>query len=214
MLELLAQTLPARRLLDAGCGDGRYLAAVAGQAELTGVDISERILATAAMSVADAGADATLVRANIEQLPFADCAFDRVLSVQVIEHLVAPELGLSELARVLEPDGLLVLSTDNTHARLSAALNLPRRVVVSATGLRGRHRRIEFPHVSFTCDDVERLVASAGLELVHLETFRVHFDALFGPRSLRALAWLDERLPSGRWGDLIAVVARKPLQEA
>ena len=72
LLELVAGTLPAPSLLDAGCGDGRYLAGIAQLADaperLAGVDISERILATAEQTLARVGASAVLVRATSYQL--------------------------------------------------------------------------------------------------------------------------------------------------
>lgn len=110
LLELVAGTLPAPSLLDAGCGDGRYLAGIAQLADaperLAGVDVSERILATAEQTLARVGASAVLVRANLESLPLPDGSFERVLCAQAIEHLRAPELGVAELARVLAPGGL------------------------------------------------------------------------------------------------------------
>jgi ubiquinone/menaquinone biosynthesis C-methylase UbiE len=98
MTALVGATFPAESLLDAGCGDGRFLAAIARlsdrPARLVGCDISERILQTAAAAVAEQGGAAEFVRANLEQLPFPDSSFDRVLSVQVIEHLLDPPAGI------------------------------------------------------------------------------------------------------------------------
>ena len=215
MIELLSTTFPAESLLDAGCGDGRYLAALRGlptrPERLVGVDISERILETAARTASEAGVEAQFVRANLERLPFPDASFQRVLSVQVIEHLLDPQLGVGELARVLEPGGRLVLSTDNAHAWVSGALNLPRTAAVAALRRRGRRRLVEFPHASFTCVDVERMISGAGLKVERIETFRLHLDgAKAASRATQVLARIDSSLPLGHLGDLIAAVARKP----
>ena len=105
IVALVSEQLPARNLLDAGCGDGRFLAAISrlprAPERLAGCDISGRILETAAETVAREGSAAEFVPANLERLPFPDEAFDVVLCVQVIEHLVAPQLGVDQLARVL-----------------------------------------------------------------------------------------------------------------
>ena len=48
-------------------------------------------------------------------MPYADASFDAVVSGWVLEHLPDPRPGLRELARVLRPDGkLLLLATEDT----------------------------------------------------------------------------------------------------
>ena len=215
LLELVAGTLPAPSLLDAGCGDGRYLAGIAQLADaperLAGVDISERILATAEQTLARVGASAVLVRANLESLPLPDGSFERVLCAQAIEHLRAPELGVAELARVLAPGGLLVLSTDNARNYLTKGLNLPRSAAVRALRLNGRRRLVDFPHASFTRAEVSALVSDCGLTVERLETFRMHLQAPLGrPTATMFLNALDRRSPRHPWGDIVVVVARKP----
>jgi ubiquinone/menaquinone biosynthesis C-methylase UbiE len=214
MTALVAETFPAESLLDAGCGDGRFLAAVARRpnrpARLVGCDISERILQTARETVAREGATAEFVRANLEALPFADEAFDRVLSVQVIEHLLDPPAGIAELARVLQRGGTLVLSTDNSRNHVSRVLNLPRTVLVRALRIRGRRTKVSFPHTSFTREEVMSAVESSGLAIVHEETFRFHLDGVSAAPVQRLLNAIDDVSPVHGWGDILAVVARKP----
>jgi 2-polyprenyl-3-methyl-5-hydroxy-6-metoxy-1,4-benzoquinol methylase len=196
---LLEQHLPCDALLDAGCGDGRYLAAVArarGAARVVGTDISERILDTA--RTAAAPFEPELVRANLESLPFADGQFDVVLCSQVIEHLLDVDAGLRELARVLRPKGTLILTTDNARNLVTRTLYLGR--------LR-RHAGFDFPHRDFEVDDLRQRLRAAGLDVVAAETFR--FSA---PRGIgqRVLDRLDALLPRHGVGDIIAVVARRP----
>jgi SAM-dependent methyltransferase len=48
---------------------------------------------------------------DIENMTFADASFDAVLCIQVLEHVADPFAAARELARVLRPDGRLLLTT-------------------------------------------------------------------------------------------------------
>lgn len=121
--DLLLSELPCERFLDAGCGNGIYLRELGTLPQpprtVVGVDISARSLEAARQTIGVGGIDPALVQANLELLPFADGSFDVILSTQVIEHLLDPERGARELARVLAPGGTLVISTDHDRALVS-----------------------------------------------------------------------------------------------
>jgi ubiquinone/menaquinone biosynthesis C-methylase UbiE len=201
--------LPCDAFLDAGCGDGRYLAALDAELpdRVAGVDISQRILDTARERVARAD----LRRTTLESLPFADGEFDLVLSSQVIEHVLFPSTAVRELTRVLRPAGRLVISTDNARNRVSKVVNAPRTVVVRALGLRGRRRRIESPATPYTRETFRELLESADLEIERLETFRYHLMwPLDRPPLVRAVNAIDERVGDRGLGDILLAIARKP----
>jgi SAM-dependent methyltransferase len=115
-----------RRLLDAGCGNGRYarflLRDAAPDVLLATFDISPRMLARARRRLQSDRVAYSV--ADLARLPYADGAFDAAVCGWVLEHLPDPRLGLRELARVLRPGGQLLLLTteDNFTGRLCSRL--------------------------------------------------------------------------------------------
>ena len=106
-----------KRLLDAGCGNGRYSRFLLKEADpdalLTGFDYSQQMLRRARERLHSDRV--THVAADLTRLPYADAAFDAVVCGWVLEHLPDPRPGLRELARVLRPGGkLLLLATEDT----------------------------------------------------------------------------------------------------
>ena len=68
------------------------------------------------------GTRLTLVRGIGEMLPFRDHSFDRVLCESAIDHFAGPDLGMREMARVVKPDGRVIVSAvnyDSLSTRLS-----------------------------------------------------------------------------------------------
>jgi 2-polyprenyl-3-methyl-5-hydroxy-6-metoxy-1,4-benzoquinol methylase len=214
LVEELSRLLPARSLLDAGCGDGRYLAALPTLGPLpervVGVDIADAILDTARRATSSVGFEPELHRANLEQLPLGDAEFDLVISFQVLEHLLDPAAGVRELSRVLKPGGTLLLSTDNRLNIVSRTLNAPRWIVASALGKRNSRVRIKFPHRNFSRRELTVLLRDCGLEVERTRTFRFSMVGA-SPRVQRAFNGVDRRLPDVGAGDILLAVARRPL---
>ncbi len=97
------------RVLDVGCGTGSWLAAQAkafgDRVELVGVDPSEAMLARARQKIPDV----PLQVAHAEELPFADDAFDYVVSRFAFHHFQDKPRALDELTRLVSPGGALML---------------------------------------------------------------------------------------------------------
>jgi SAM-dependent methyltransferase len=110
----------AQRLLDAGCGTGADVMALAHRVrprgEVVGIDTSARAIATARARAAS-GTCVRFERADIAALPFADGAFDGARADRTLLHVVAPELAVAELVRVTRPGGSVVL-TEATFVEL------------------------------------------------------------------------------------------------
>jgi malonyl-CoA O-methyltransferase len=92
-----------RRVLDVGCGTGRYALPLAARgAEVTAIDFSEGMLARARAKAA--ATPSAAVRFHVHDLntpfPFPDRSFERVLCCLVLDHIAALEPFFAELARV------------------------------------------------------------------------------------------------------------------
>ncbi len=76
-------------------------------AKVTGIDLTEQMLAQGRLNVAQAGlADrVTLVCGRAEQLPFPDASFDAMTFTYLLRYVDDPQATLTELARVVKPGG-------------------------------------------------------------------------------------------------------------
>jgi ubiquinone/menaquinone biosynthesis C-methylase UbiE len=135
--------LPAgASILEIGCGAGRLTCELAWLGHTVhAVDASNAMVSLAAERVRRAGLDArVLVRtADVHALPFAPMAFSLVVAVGVLPWLHSPEQALEEIARVLRPEGKLIL-TANNRARLNTLVD-PRANVL-LTPLKRLRRRL------------------------------------------------------------------------
>jgi SAM-dependent methyltransferase len=97
-----------RRILDAGCGPGRFAESAAEKlgCEVMGVDLSERMV----QLTRERGIEAQV--ADVEELPFTDSEFDAVVASFMLYHLSDLDRGLDELERVIRPGGRLVATTN------------------------------------------------------------------------------------------------------
>jgi SAM-dependent methyltransferase len=103
-----------RRVLEVGGGPGELAARIAGEldCDVSMVDISPRMVELAR----GRGVDAHV--GDAQRLPYPDAAFDCVVAAWMLFHLPDIDAGLAELARVLEPGGRLVATTNSVdHMR-------------------------------------------------------------------------------------------------
>jgi SAM-dependent methyltransferase len=116
---LLREARPGERVLDLGCGAGRFVAALreAG-AEPVGVEIAEAALARARRNAP--GADLRRVAPD-GSLPLGHGDVDLVWCSEVLEHVPDTIALLTEVRRVLRPGGRLLLTVPD-HGRVRRTL--------------------------------------------------------------------------------------------
>ena len=103
------------RILDIGCGPGlvtRGLARRAPESLLIGLDLSEPMIRQARQALPGENEPPRLrfLVADAGRLPFADAAFDLVLSSATLHHVGDPIAYFNEIDRVLAPDGHAIVS--------------------------------------------------------------------------------------------------------
>jgi SAM-dependent methyltransferase len=103
---------PPARILDAGCGVGRYTIPLAmREYEVMGVDISSFAITELDTARLRRNMQMGLAAADVCHLPFRDNTFDAVVAFGVLQHLLEEERrGVPlEFARVLVPGGTLII---------------------------------------------------------------------------------------------------------
>ncbi len=192
----------ADRVLDVGCGSGNTTipAALVG-AEVTGLDITPKLLDDGRRNAADAGVEIEWVEGDAQELPFAEQSFDVVVST--FGCMFAPDHGAAaaEIARVLRPGGRIGLAAWTPAGRIGGFfMTLAAHAPPPPEGFQP-------PPLWGVSDHVRGLFADTGVEPRFEEaTARFRFDSQeeavreyetkFGPVvTLRAA--LE---PEGRWG--------------
>ncbi|HEX5501411.1 MAG TPA: methyltransferase domain-containing protein [Thermomicrobiales bacterium] len=137
----LALVPPCDRLLDIGCGTGRFLHAAAGRFRLGwGVDPVVAGLRGHGRGGRPSTPRLLLVNGAAEALPFAAATVDVVTMISVLQFTYDPYGVLAEAGRVLRPGGVLVLETNNLvylPRRLALLCGRLPRTSVSAVGWDG-----------------------------------------------------------------------------
>jgi SAM-dependent methyltransferase len=105
-----------KRVLEYGCGKGRYLGLLAEKADsVTAIDISGEAVEQAREAARSEGLANVDVRVmNAESLQFADGAFDLVCGSAIVHHLDLHKT-FSEVARVLSPEGVAIFIEPMGH---------------------------------------------------------------------------------------------------
>ena len=119
----IVQPAPGATFLDAGCGTGDKSIALAKLGyRVTGIDISNDVLQKAKSRIMkEALTNRVKVRSgDISSIPCADGQYDHILCWGVLMHNQDVESVVCELARVVKPQGTVIVSEANMHSFQSA----------------------------------------------------------------------------------------------
>ncbi len=144
-------SLTGKRVVDVGCGTGRWTQELLRQgADVIGADLSPEMLCEAARKPRLRG---RLLRASAMALPIASKTADLTICSFVISYLANAVPAFVEMRRIAKPGGAIVVS--DLHP-----------VAVAAGWTRSFHHEsvaYEVEHHSRSIDELRRLAADAGL---------------------------------------------------
>jgi len=99
-----------KSVLDIACGEGYGSNLLALDAHsVTGVDIDAETISKARTKYV--ASNLNFIQGNLESIPCGDKTFDLVVSFETLEHIEGHEKMLSEIKRVMKPDGIIIIST-------------------------------------------------------------------------------------------------------
>ena len=141
--------LPADpRILDAGCGSGRFMVELAKLGNVTGVELSDT-----SVSLARGRQLGEVVAGSVLEMPFSENSFDLAVSLDVIEHLDDDLAALRELRRTVTPGGALLVT------------------VPAYQWLWSGHDEINHHHRRYTRRSLQRVAEQAGWQQVRTTYF-------------------------------------------
>ncbi|MBP5677404.1 MAG: bifunctional demethylmenaquinone methyltransferase/2-methoxy-6-polyprenyl-1,4-benzoquinol methylase UbiE [Bacteroidales bacterium] len=164
-------------VLDVACGTGDMVLSLVGRGcTVTGVDISEEMLAIAKRKTASANFQLSTFNfqlGNAEALPFADGEFDAVTCAFGVCNFVHLEKGLNEMMRVLKPGGTMVIlelaTPDNPLIR--PFYNLYTKHIIPWLGSRIAGNRDAYTYLP---ESIERFPkGDAFLQIIQHSTFNI-----------------------------------------
>jgi SAM-dependent methyltransferase len=225
--------LPAgKKVLEIGCGSGQCTVALAQRGYLVqAMDSVAGMLDATQKRAVQAGVNSSVAASlgDAHNLAFANGNFALVLAIGVLPYLHSPQKALREMARVLRPGGVLIVTAANRWGfsnLLDPWLCPPLQPVKRLIG--AIRRRLGKPRIQpsgppvrrGSRGDLERWLSSAGLAKIKVSTvgfppLTVRFRPIVGERtSTRLNNWLqrlaDRNVPGIRSGGMdYIVLARK-----
>ncbi len=142
--QLWAQ-VPAGQVLEVGVGTGKNFPYHPDCITVTGIDLSDGMLARARKKAASLGKTLDLRLMDAQALDFPDDTFDAAVATFVFCSIPDPMAGLAELARVVKPDGKVFLLD---HVRIDrpiigSIMDIMNHLTVRVTGANINRRTVE-----------------------------------------------------------------------
>ncbi|WP_024544610.1 class I SAM-dependent methyltransferase [Picosynechococcus sp. NKBG15041c] len=185
--DLVAETYPQEEalVLDLGTGTAQIpilLGQQRPQWRIKGTDLAPSMLALGQQNVAAAGlgAQIELIVADAKHLPWPNHSFDVIMSNSLIHHLPDPLPCFREMARLLKPQGAIILR-DLFRPGSVAEID---QIVAAAEGpgFDDRQRQLFWDslHAAFTLGEIQAIAQATGLANAHIyQSSERHWTLIF-----------------------------------
>jgi 2-polyprenyl-3-methyl-5-hydroxy-6-metoxy-1,4-benzoquinol methylase len=207
--------LPKSRVLDAGCGAGAFVDAMAQRgADAHGIEYVEEKISE---RQARYPGDTKVQHGDVEALAFPDNDFDAVLLNEVLEHVPNDVKALAEVHRVTKPGGTLVIFSPNrfhpieTHGvysrRTGEHLGQLRTLGVPYLPMSIGNRYLRYWSRNYWPSELMQMVRDAGFEIRYHGYVWQTFENISGSQpkwvgtmrvAMRRVAAVAERTPVAR----------------
>lgn len=112
-IKILGRKIKPNEILDVATGTGDFAITALGlnPQKITGIDLSENMLALGRAKIVERRLSdrIDLLRGNSESMSFSDDRFDAVICAFGVRNFGVPLTGLSEMCRVLRPGGVAMI---------------------------------------------------------------------------------------------------------
>jgi ubiquinone/menaquinone biosynthesis C-methylase UbiE len=168
--ERLWSYVEGQTILEVGVGTGKNLPYHPNGAEVTSIDISQKMMTRAQQQKDQSDAAVAFAQADAQRLPFAAATFDTAVATFVFCSVPDPIRGLEAVKRVVRPNGQILLLE---HVRVNAPvigplMDLMDPLIVRIMGAHIARRTAEnVDKAGLSIETVEELTAGGLVKLIH-----------------------------------------------
>ncbi len=147
VLQTISYELKPQRILEVGCGSSPNINYLYG--DRVGIDINEK-----AIEFMKDYSDAQFLVGSVLDIPFSGESFEMVTCIEVLEHLYEKDVekAVSELVRVLKPNGCAILATPNYGSILWNIVETAQRITQPGHWTSDHHTKFNHKSLNQLCN--------------------------------------------------------------